>query len=160
VVGAEALLPNRIVAHPVFLTPGFICTGGQIRITTLEAGVNARIAVYKDRGNGQGPGVLLGDAGLTSLAAAGTATFNPNFTLPAGGLVWVCINNNSAGVARLAKATSIGYGIYGYTSAAPGAVEQYSVSRVFAFAAYPADESAQAYALGNDHPALIHLLNT
>ena len=155
IAGTIALVPNTISALPLIPPKDLITTNCFFNVTTLEAGRNARIAIYKDRGDGVSPGVLLADSGLMSLAAVANVNAAMVVQLSRGLKYWICYNTDSAGAARaasLANTSIIGI----LATQVVGIGPQYSLSRAFAFAAFPADESAQAYIVASpaQHPIL------
>jgi len=135
---------NTIWAQPLWVPSAFTPANFQINVTALEAAKNARCAVYTDRGNGSGPGALVKDSGNMSLAAVAIVSAAMGISIGPG-LVWVCINTDRAATATLAG-LALTYSIFGRSDISTGASTRVcKLSRAFALAAYPADESAQAY---------------
>lgn len=140
---STATTADRIFAQPWSLGRAFTFTKLGASVTDATAAGNFRRGVYRDRGGNGGPGLLVQDSGNIAIDGTGEkiATVTA-FTLQPG-LYWQVFLCSSAALFNL---TTIAYSPFGNADVAnPNRVFQ----RVFSFAALPADESAQTYAVGS-----------
>lgn len=117
-----------------------------VKVTAAgTAGCLIRLGIYADA-NGQ-PGRLILDAGTVAGDAVAVKEAVISQSL-APGMYWLVSNYNDGGIIVTGVSTSVS--IMGFTSALSAPTR--GLTRTFAFAAFPSDESAQTYTLTSGPP--------
>jgi hypothetical protein len=148
----------------IFVGRSGIIDGLSFEVTTLQAGQNSRLAIYKatSRSNLY-PAGLLFDSGNISTATTGVKTAVPNLQLSDQDLYWLCYNT-SAGAAAIRSINNMAsaFPALGILSTMGGAPNVTGITVASAFGAYPAAFSGGAVAqAGGIAPVLfgVHYLS-
>jgi hypothetical protein len=136
-----AVVANTIVALPLFIPKSYTLAKLAVRVTTLSAGQNIRVALYVDSGAGK-PGLLVAESGALSTASTGLKEGSISAAGSAG-LHWLCYVCSSAVPAVSSFTNTQIDNLLGLDSTSLARITR--LERAFTYAAFPADESAQTY---------------